>query len=703
MRLNNSTKENPTIDILVAVAAIGGAENCINMLSKYLCEKGCRVRIVQMIYEKVEWAADCAEFTYFFTTRAGHELSDFISSYGEYLKKNGTPDLTIATAWPMMAYVAKRAFSMLGKNITVASWLHAPLCMYKESGYGGGDFIKYADVHFAISDEIAGEIRQFDKDGTIYRVNNPVDLSKIHEIDELTKGTLLFIGRLSKEKNIGIILCAIAIAKTNWKLRIIGDGDEKEELKKLSRELKIEKKVEFVGWSDDPWKYAEGAYALAMSSMYEGSPLVAIEALGCGLPVIANVSSRVGEIIKPGITGFIYEDNNVQDFAKILDMIADDKFPSISPEKCREAIVDFKDERALFDFWAKIYGIINGRRLTSYIWGIGQETIVRDRISVVVPCYNVEKYLKRCLDSILRQTIGRENITIIAVNDASTDSTADILMDYEREYPDTICVVNCEKNGGLSFARNVGLSYVADPYVTFVDSDDMLSDDMLEKLYLLEKCYPSDVVSCEFEVFEGDIPSLEKNETIDIRYTVLQNNVELRQLFIDNSMLHPAWGKLFRTDFIKNNNLSFPEGYRMEDIYFIYLSVAYANAWLWVNMKGYYYYKNNAGIMLSDGRKKYYMDVFNCFALAMEEYRKIGLFDSMKQELALVYYKKVFSNIYKFMLGSFSELPHENANLLVAYMEENFPDIMDNVYLTDDEKRELKGAVDAIRTGSGTY
>ncbi len=107
--------------------------------------------------------------------------------------------------------------------------------------------------------------------------------------------------------------------------------------------------------------------------------------------------------------------------------------------------------------------------------------------------------------------------------------------------------------------------------------------------------------------------------------------------------------------------------------------------------------------MLSEGRKKYYMDIFNCFAMAMEEYKKLGLFDLMKQELGLVYYKKVFSNIYKFMLGSFPDFPSENANRLATYMTENFPDIMNNVYLTEDEKRELKGAVDAIRTGSGTY
>ena len=184
MRQNISVINNPIIDILIAVASWGGVENCINMVGKYLCEKGFRVRVIQMVYEGMYWV----------------DFRDFIDGYSSFLNNHDKPDMIIATGWPMMSYVAKRVCTAIGENITVGSWLHAPLQKYAESGYGGGEFIKCADMHFAISNEIAVEIRNFDSEGIIYRVNNTVEMSKIHVVDSLKPGTILFVGRLSKEK-----------------------------------------------------------------------------------------------------------------------------------------------------------------------------------------------------------------------------------------------------------------------------------------------------------------------------------------------------------------------------------------------------------------------------------------------------------------------------------------------------------------------
>ena len=200
MRQNISVINNPIIDILIAVASWGGVENCINMVGKYLCEKGFRVRVIQMVYEGMYWVDDSMEFHYICSTRNDHDFRDFIDGYSSFLNNHDKPDMIIATGWPMMSYVAKRVCTAIGENITVGSWLHAPLQKYAESGYGGGEFIKCADMHFAISNEIAVEIRNFDSEGIIYRVNNTVEMSKIHVVDSLKPGTILFVGRLSKEK-----------------------------------------------------------------------------------------------------------------------------------------------------------------------------------------------------------------------------------------------------------------------------------------------------------------------------------------------------------------------------------------------------------------------------------------------------------------------------------------------------------------------
>lgn len=687
-------KEKPIVDIVVAVAARGGGENCINMVGKYLVQKGFRVRVVQMIYEGVDWTDESMEFSFCYPTREDHELKDFIDGYAAFLKENGAPDLALATAWPMMSYTAKRAQVEARVSFTVASWLHAPLDMYEASGFGGGDFVKYADIHFAISKEIANAIRLYDKEGIIYRINNPVDLSKVHKVDELCKGTLLFVGRLSEEKNIGIILCAIAVAKSKWKLRLVGDGDERCKLEKLAKELRIEDRVEFVGWCDDPWKYAKDSYALVLSSMYEGSPLVVVEALSCGIPVFGNVSSRVSEIIKPSENGFLYEDNDAEGLSKILDMISDGKLPEICPEKCRESVADYKETISLFDIYCKINATINKRVVRSKVWGISDNPIITDRISVIIPCFNVERYIGRCLDSIVIQTIGVERLMIIVIDDASTDSTRNVIKAYEERYPDNICIVECESNVGPGRARNIGLEYVSGEYVFFADADDCIEPELLESMLIADKLYPSDVVTCDFSVFDEDIPLSEQTEKSSYEYRIIEKDTDRRQLFMDNAMLHPAWGKLIKTEFLREHmDIYFPEGCVMEDIFFTYMLVAYASSWQNLGIKGYHYFQNNSGIMQSEGRKSYYMDVYNTFVLAMDSYKKIGLFDQMVQELGYVYFRKVYKNIIPFVVGTFTKLPMDNIRTVISYMFETFPNISDNVYMDDDDRSELEKAM----------
>ena len=588
----------------------------------------------------------------------------------------------------------------------VASWLHAPLKMYEISNFGGGDFVKYADLHFAISNEIANAIKAADPKAVIYRINNPADLSKIHQVEIDKPGTLLFVGRLSLEKNIGIMIGAIAKAHTDWKLVLVGDGDEKRSLKRLARQFNIQDKVEFIGWSDDPWKYAEGAYAIGLSSMYEGSPLVAIEALSCGLPVIANVSSRCNEIIQPGVNGYLYPDNDIDEFAKILDMISEGKFPKITSEACRNTVPGYDAGTALFDFYIKLHATINGRLITGYTFPQQGDFIIDDKISVVIPCYNVEKYVGRCLDSVLAQTIGKEHLEIIAVNDCSTDGTLQILEDYEKKYPENICIINCEENGGQSRARNIALSYVSGAYVSFVDSDDCIAPDMFEKMFLSEKCYPSDIVSCDFDTFDDSSQdkyihaSVNNSDSANTTttdapvftsdFTLLENNDELRQLFVDNAFFTAPWGKLYKSSFLlPNDNLRFPEGYRMEDIYFTYMSVAYSSAWQIIPEKYYHYYQNNEGIMKSEKIISYYMDVHHVFAMAIDEYKTMDIYDALNEEIALVYYKKVFSNLVDYMRGTFDPIPADNLAILVNYVKENFPDIKENRYLSDDEKKSI--------------
>ena len=131
------------------------------------------------------------------------------------------------------------------------------------------------------------------------------------------------------------------------------------------------------------------------------------------------------------------------------------------------------------------------------------------KISIIIPCYNVEKYIDKCMNSILNQTIGIENLEIILVDDKSTDNTVERLKQYEVAYPEQIMLILCEKNGRQGTARNIGMSYATGEYISFVDSDDWIRKDMYEILMTLIEETNADIVQFDFkpgEEGELDIP-----------------------------------------------------------------------------------------------------------------------------------------------------------------------------------------------------
>ena len=116
------------------------------------------------------------------------------------------------------------------------------------------------------------------------------------------------------------------------------------------------------------------------------------------------------------------------------------------------------------------------------------------KISVIIPVYNVEKYISKCLDSIVNQTL--ESIEIIVVNDGSLDNSQEIIDEYVKKYPKKVKSF-IKDNGGQGSARNIGLQHAKGEYISFVDSDDWLELNTLKEMYNLAKKNNSDVVICD--------------------------------------------------------------------------------------------------------------------------------------------------------------------------------------------------------------
>jgi glycosyltransferase involved in cell wall biosynthesis len=132
------------------------------------------------------------------------------------------------------------------------------------------------------------------------------------------------------------------------------------------------------------------------------------------------------------------------------------------------------------------------------------------KVSIIVPVYNVEKYLRQCMDSIVDQSL--KEIEIICVNDGSSDNSLQILEEYVQK-DKRIKMIN-NRNVGAWAARNTGMEYATGEYIGFVDSDDFIDEKMYENLYINAKSNKSDIVMCPAYVFEDNNPELNYQKPI---------------------------------------------------------------------------------------------------------------------------------------------------------------------------------------------
>ena len=147
-----------------------------------------------------------------------------------------------------------------------------------------------------------------------------------------------------------------------------------------------------------------------------------------------------------------------------------------------------------------------------------------EKISVIIPCYNVKDMVSECLDSIVAQTIGLEHLEIILIDDASADETVSVLKKYEEKYPDNIMLVLCEKNGRQGTARNIGLSYATGDFISFVDSDDWIHPVMFKELFDIMNKNDCDVVQLNEPVDDKGILVISKTQLVDNLTVVFMEN-----------------------------------------------------------------------------------------------------------------------------------------------------------------------------------
>ena len=203
-------------------------------------------------------------------------------------------------------------------------------------------------------------------------------------------------------------------------------------------------------------------------------------------------------------------------------------------------------------------------------------------ISIIIPVYKVEKYLEKCIQSVINQTY--ENLQIILVDDGSPDNCGKICDEYAKK--DHRIEVIHKSNGGLSDARNQGLERAKGEYIGFVDSDDYIEADMYEVLYNLLKQYNADVSICNFyTVSQGKISIKNADNGIN-EY----NRIEiLKEILLDKNIQSYAWNKLYKKELF--DEIKYPIGKKYEDIGTTFYLLEKCNKVV-VTGKSEYYYIN---------------------------------------------------------------------------------------------------------------
>lgn len=243
------------------------------------------------------------------------------------------------------------------------------------------------------------------------------------------------------------------------------------------------------------------------------------------------------------------------------------------------------------------------------------------KISIIIPVYNSEIFLTRVFDSLALQTF--KNFEIICVNDGSTDNSLNILQHIKESWQGHLLIVN-QANQGLSSARNKALEHVQGEYVYFLDSDDWISENFLEKMYAKAVECSADIVLSNIYITDG------KTEAKRSPYIGNQEGQEINlRLFSEIYNFHPIMqNKLFRKDLIQD--ILFPEGLFYEDIYFFVKIFEKSTCIVFCPEVKFYYFQHSNSIMKQATLKL--LDIEKIFHLLMTENSKL------QDTLAFEYY-----------------------------------------------------------------
>lgn len=313
---------------------------------------------------------------------------------------------------------------------------------------------------------------------------------------------------------------------------------------------------------------------------------------------------------------------------------------------------------------------------------------MNELVSIIIPVYNAEKYIEKCLNSIINQTYT--NLEIILINDGSNDNTEKICDEFRKN--DKRILLFSKENSGVSSSRNIGIKCAKGEYITFVDADDWLEFDYITKAMELIKKTKCDMLKTNYQIFET-----ENNHYISYQYSdnycKIDHNRMLKILTIDGNF-NCVWGTFYKNSIFKNNNLEFDENISFgEDLLFQVKNYKLFKKIYWLNLPGYIYYcspnsasrKKNINHLIKVSNDVYV--VYNyLYAIENNLYPIYGImlpiinrnlkyilrnYNVTFNEFKKMYFDILKSNVYNIKFNMLSNINENILNKLLIYLIAN--------------------------------
>lgn len=295
------------------------------------------------------------------------------------------------------------------------------------------------------------------------------------------------------------------------------------------------------------------------------------------------------------------------------------------------------------------------------------------KISVIVPVYNTEKYLRKCLDSLIVQTL--EELEIIAVDDGSTDQSGMILDEYQKNYPQKMKVVHKE-NGGQASARNLAIGLCNGEYIGFLDSDDFVKNDMFAKMYQKAISGNADYVACGYT----DIMYAKEKEVVLQEYVASRPAYQTKELFFDalvSPFLH-----IYRRELLVKSGVRFTQGHIYEDTAFYLNLIPYINK-IEVIEEALAYRVRHSNSTTTIYKKEKIRHIFPVIQDSVDFYKKEHHYEQYKNELEYFCVKVLLCSSMQ-RISKVKGYPNsiDLVEETLQYIEKVFPEYRKNPYLS---------------------